>query len=386
MPGFAIPVGWWIAGAGMLLAIASLAGERKRTCATAQRARRQPTPPPLPATIVVPVKGGDPDLAGNLRSLATQQYPDFELIVAARSPEDIPAGVLPPQARVVYSGDHDPNRSEKINNLLAGVAAARPDCQVLAFADSDGRAGPHWLAGLVEALQQPATGAATGYRLYLPHRGGFWSLLRTAWDAVSFGTLGPTYARFAWGGAMAIRRQDFDRLAIARHWQGTISDDLALSKAVRDAGLKIAFSPHSLVTSEDQTTGWPLLRWVRRQMLIVRVYQPRLWALGFAVHLLYVAAIFAAISMGVHGSAGAWIALATQLALGMRKAQWRLRRARLCLPGYRKWFERFGWAVVALTPLATCLWLAGFLMSSCNTSIEWRGHRYRLRSGQIERL
>ena len=51
-----------------------------------------------PATVIVPVKGDDEGLRENLAALASLDYPDYELIVAAQSADDIPRGVLPARA------------------------------------------------------------------------------------------------------------------------------------------------------------------------------------------------------------------------------------------------------------------------------------------------
>ena len=71
-------------------------------CAASENARPMwpiaslETPARLPpASVIVPVKGEDEGLRENLAALASLDYPDYELIVAARSAADIPPGVLP---------------------------------------------------------------------------------------------------------------------------------------------------------------------------------------------------------------------------------------------------------------------------------------------------
>ena len=93
---------------------------------------------------------------------------------------------------------------------------------------------------------------------------------------------------FAWGGSMAIRAADFRRLGIAEaYWANTVSDDYALTRAVREAGGKIAFEPRCLVASREESSLREFLRWSTRQIIITRVYAAHLWKLGLATYLFY---------------------------------------------------------------------------------------------------
>ncbi|MBM3774856.1 MAG: glycosyltransferase, partial [Acidobacteria bacterium] len=143
---------WLFVAPALALALASLLGERRRAAwLTEQLAETGDYAPP--ATVIVPVKGADEGLRENLCSLAALDYPDYQLIVAARSAADIPPGVLPPAMKVVLArGENDPHTSEKIQNLAAAVAAARPQSEILAFADSDGEVRPGWLRALAKPL------------------------------------------------------------------------------------------------------------------------------------------------------------------------------------------------------------------------------------------
>ncbi len=363
----------------LLLAAASWKGERARAAhyrKYAGRSLRPLTEPPV--TVIVPVKGPDEGLRENLAALAALDYPDFELIVAARSLQDMPPDVVPGKARLVLAGAPEGEQSEKIRNLLEAVRQARPESAVLAFADSDGRPDRGWLRALVAALEQPDAGAATGYRWHLPE-GGFSSLLRSGWNAVIAGNMGPGDNRFAWGGAMAIRRETFARARIEDYWREAVSDDYRLSEAVHALGLRVVFAPGALVATADRTGFAELLGWVRRQLRITRFYAPKLWALALVSHVLYCSGMAAAVWLAARGS---WLAAAAfflQIGIGMGKAVWRLQLARLVMPGYESWFRRWGWVHVLLTPLATWLWLYASAAAGFSNRIQWRGYCYRLR-------
>ncbi|HTM39661.1 MAG TPA: glycosyltransferase, partial [Terriglobales bacterium] len=235
-----------------------------------------------------------------------------------------------------------------------------------------------WLRALVAPLAETGVGAATGYRVYLPEPAGFWPALRSAWNAVIFGTFGPGKIEFVWGGAMALRKDLLLRLGVVSLWASTASDDYVLTEAVRSAGLQLRYAPGALVVSSDRIGAGDLLRWIQRQLVITRIYAPRLWALSFFATLIYCTAMVTCIValLDGHGLAGAMLAFL--LAIGMLKGTAREKLAAMALPGARPWFQRHGWIFTWLVPLATWTWLYGHLASAFTDVIEWRGYRYRL--------
>ena len=374
---------WFFTGPALLLALLSLRGERKRAEYVASRLAAAPGRLP-PATVIVPVKGNDEGLRENLAALAALDYPDYELIVVAHSARDIPLGVLPARAKIVLSHGNDscetpPRTSEKIQNLLAAVRAARKHSEILAFADSDGRVTARWLRALVAPLSEPGIGASTGYRWFLPDPPDFWSLMRGVWDAVAAGTLGAGNNRFAWGGAMAMRKKLFFELGVPECWHGELSDDYALSQAVHTAGLTIAYAPGALTPCVEHTSGVRFLGWIRRQMAITRVYAPRLWWPGLIAHIFYCGGMAASVIASLNGNRLAEWALIAQLSPGMLKGVNRATLAKAALPEYESWFKRHSWVHAIWVPLGTWVWLIALASSAFGTSIQWRGRRYALK-------
>jgi cellulose synthase/poly-beta-1,6-N-acetylglucosamine synthase-like glycosyltransferase len=371
---------WLLAGPALLLAALSLRGERKRAAYVARRLAGRPKELP-PATVIVPVKGSDEGLRENLEALAALDYPDYELIVTAHSAGDIPAGVLPVRVKVVLAHGTDPAGAEKVQNLMAAVRAARKRSLVLAFADSDGRVGRGWLRALVAPLEEPGVGASTGYRWFLPDPPDFWSLMRGVWDAVAAGTLGPGDSRFAWGGAMAIRKEVFFEARVPDFWQGALSDDYALSRAVHAAGLSIAYAPGALTPSGEHITGGRFFGWIRRQLAITRIYAPGLWWPALIAHIFYCGGMAASVAASIRGNRLAEWVLIAQLSPGMLKGLNRATLAKASLPGHEAWFKRHAWVHAIWVPLATWVWLMALGSSAFARSIEWRGRRYALKRG-----
>jgi hypothetical protein len=191
--------------------------------------------------------------------------------------------------------------------------------------------------------------------------------------------MGPGGNRFCWGGAMAIRRADFERWDIPAWWRGAVSDDYRMSEAAKAAGARIAFAPEAMVAATDHTGGVEFLGWIRRQMTITRFYAPDLWRLALFAHVVYCGGMIAGVWLAAHGSILAAAILATQVAAGYYKGWNRIRAARLVMPDYGEWFRRNGWLHILLVPAGTWLWLYSAVAAGLSPSIEWRGRRYRLR-------
>lgn len=369
---------WLFTAPALLLAFLSLRGERKRAAYVAEKLSEHSDYLP-PASVIVPLKGPDEGLRENLAALASLDYPDYELIVTAHSAADIPPGVLPGRARVVLAHGGDPGSGEKVQNLQAAVRATRKRSQIFAFADSDGRVTPRWLRALAAPLADAAVGASTGYRWFTPEPPTFWSLMRGVWDAVCMGTLGPGDSRFAWGGAMAIRKETFFETRVFEFWKNTVSDDYALARAVHAAGLTIAYAPGALVPCMERLGAGAFFGWARRQMTITRVYRPAIWWPALAAHVFYCGGMAASAIASVKGYRLAEWALIAQLSPGMLKGLNRATLAKAALPEREPWFRRHVWVHAMWAPLATWVWLAVLLASACGNSVRWRGIRYHLK-------
>jgi hypothetical protein len=370
---------WFFVGPAIVLAFLSLRGEKERA-----RYIESSLTPPDPSdgwprvTLIVPVKGADEGLRENLASLHALDYPGYELIITARTAADIPPGVLPDRVKVVVGSHGEQGGSEKIQNLNAAVRMAARTSTVLAFADSDGRASSGWLRALVAPLAEEGVGASTGYRIYLPSPPDFWSLVRSVWNAAILSTLGPGDSAFAWGGAMAIRRDLFAELHVAEYWKSWVSDDYALAEAVHAGGLRVAFAPGAMIAATDHCTCREFFLWARRQLITTRIYHPGLWWTGLLAHFFYCGGMAAAIAASVMGNRLAEWALLVQLSPGMLKGTNRTVLAKAELPEFRKWFDRHGWVHTWWVPFATWIWLITLVSAAFTDTVTWRGNRYTM--------
>ena len=95
---------WFFAGPALALSIFALRGERQRARFVAERLRAAPEATVPSACVIVPVQGPQNGMQENLAALASLDYPDYVLILAARTAADIPSGILPRRITVVLVG------------------------------------------------------------------------------------------------------------------------------------------------------------------------------------------------------------------------------------------------------------------------------------------
>ena len=148
---------------------------------------------------------------------------------------------------------------------------------MLVFVDTDARPQANWLRSWCAPLADSNLGAATGYRWFIPVRGGFASQLRSVWNASIASALGEREDKnFCWGGSTAIRRSTFEKLQVTERWRGTVSDDFTVTRMLQEAKLPIHFVPACLVPSVGECSARELLEFTNRQLKITRVYAPHL--------------------------------------------------------------------------------------------------------------
>lgn len=339
--------------------------------------------------LIVPVKGAEPGLAANLASLAAQDYPRFELVVCCADESDpalrVARSAIGPGCRIVVAGQPPADTGEKIHNLLAAIDSIGPEREVLAFADSDGQVSPAWLRRLVGPLVGSGLGAVTAYRWHFPDEGGFWPLLRSAWDCSVTTIMDRNDRSFAWGGGMALPRDVFESARVRNHWHGAVSDDLRLTAALRAAGLGVRFAPEAMVATTDSCSAREFLGWTVRQMTITRVYGFRMWLAGCASHLLYGAAQVVCLLLAAQGSLLGFGGLFLLVLPGMAQGATRAYACTLVFPDREAWLERHAWAYFWLAPITTWVWLYAFLRSGLTRRISWRGRVYELRSEFVTR-
>ena len=229
-----------------------------------------------PVSIFKPVHGMEQRLEQNLESFFQQDYPDFEIIIGARSTDD-PAIVLAEQlrrrylnvkSRIVTSGPPEwPNA--KVFTLDKMIALSRND--YLVISDSDVRVGPDFLRNVIPPLLDSQLGLVSCLYRGAP-AADFWSSLEALGMSVEMPS-GVVVAdmlegiRFALGPAVAFRRDALDAIGGIASTADYYSDDYVLGNKIWAAGYKVIFSHfviHHVLTPRPliRTLG-DQLRWMK---------------------------------------------------------------------------------------------------------------------------
>jgi ceramide glucosyltransferase len=348
-------------------------------------------------TVFVPCRGLDEGLKENIDAIFAQDYPKFEVVFITDRADD-PALAIIAEARRDFAGESGPimrfvvsgpaiGCGQKVHNLRTAVAGADSQSEVFVFVDTDARPSPAWLQSLVGPLQDLNLGATTGYRWFVPVRGGFASHLRSVWNAAIASALGESLEKnFCWGGSTAIRRETFNKRRVTEYWSGTVSDDFALTRALHEGELPIKFVPECLTASFEDCTLRELIEFTTRQMKITRAYASHLWRGVLIGSVLFSSVFFGGIGLVIVRAwqgqpfAAPLVLLLIILALGSMKSHFRLRAVALVIRDQR--LHSFGTTLAHLTlwPLASLLYLFNALAAAVSRRIIWRGITYELKS------
>ncbi|MCM3871682.1 MAG: glycosyltransferase family 2 protein [Pyrinomonadaceae bacterium] len=369
---------------------------------------RLDTARPLPdftpfVSVIAPTRGLDQGLHENLAALFQQEYPNYEIIFVTDEESDPSLAVIEEvkrsfasapldsdrrniSSRVVIAGPAD-DSGQKVHNLRVAVGEIDSRSEVLVFVDADARPQVHWLRSLVAPLHDQRFGAATGYRWFIPLHGGLASHLCSVWNASIVSALGENESQnFCWGGSTAIRRETFEHLNIVERWRGTVSDDFALTNALKEADLPIHFVPACLTVSLEDCTFGELVEFTTRQVKITRVYASHLWKAALIGSLLFVSVFFGGLVLVVARALlglSFWLPLLLLCLIGILgaiKGFIRLRAVQLPLAKYGSELSATRPAHMLLWPIASALFLYNCMAAMFSRRIEWRGIKYELKS------
>ena len=260
----------------LFLAIVAAVRFKKHSDSGRRDAQSFPADQLPPVTIFKPVHGMEERLEQNLESFFQQDYPDYEIIIGARSEED-PAIQLAEQlrrqyprvkSRIVISGPPEwPNA--KVFTLDKMIPLSRNDFFVIS--DSDVRVDRDFLRNVIPPLFDRKLGLVTCLYRGDP-ASDFWSFLEALGMSVEMPS-GVVIAdmlegiRFALGPAVALRRDSLDTIGGIKATANYYSDDYVLGNKIWAAGYKVTFSHyfvHHVLTPRSffRTLG-DQLRWMK---------------------------------------------------------------------------------------------------------------------------
>jgi cellulose synthase/poly-beta-1,6-N-acetylglucosamine synthase-like glycosyltransferase len=354
----------------------------RRAFAPTPLADREPN-----AAIVVAIKGAGDFTPLFLHALTVQHYRNFRVIFALQSSADDAFPLVTQLQRqlagarevtIVIAGPTS-HRAQKVHNLLAALDTLRPDDQIVVFADADIAPGATWLSQLIRPVASGETAASCGYRWQLPVGRNLSALIVAAADMSIATAARSRLWNLCWAGSVALDCTTLKRLDLPGLWDRVASDDLTLTTALRSHGLRIYAPPQLLIPSPVAQSWDSMLRFIRRQYLMVRVYAPRHWLL--VAWILIVPAMGATVAASALLMHRQWRVLAFVVAsIGLLQLRLALRRsiagfvlsgADLAVADTTVKFARWAW------PLIHLVHLAAFASSAVGQRFSWAGIRYR---------
>jgi ceramide glucosyltransferase len=262
----------------IFLALVLIASLRfKRRSETYKRLAASTDPETLPpVSIFKPVHGTEARLEENLRSFFEQDYPEFEIFIGARTPDDpsmtvarkLQAEYPHVKCHLVFSGPPGwPNA--KVFTLDKMIAQSSNE--YIVTSDSDVRVGEDFLRNVIPPLFDKKLGLVTCLYQGDPCN-DFWSRLEALGNSVEMPS-GVVVAdmlegiRFALGPAVAFRRDSLDAIGGIVATADYYSDDYVLGEKIWRAGYKVIFSPyfvhHVLTPRPFARTLGDQLRWMK---------------------------------------------------------------------------------------------------------------------------
>jgi len=337
---------------------------------------RGPDAPPL-VSILRPLAGVDDDLADNLASLASLEYPRYEVLLGVASLQDpaVPAARAFLQAhpdvhaRLVVT-DPRAARNPKVAQLVGLEKVARGD--VVWISDSNVRVPPGVLGGLVAELGQTGVGMVSNVVVGTGER-----TLGAALENLQIcAQIAPSVlALWFWTGkaitvgkSMAMRRSALRAVGGFAVVADILAEDDVLGRTFRAAGWQVRVVPE-VVENRNRACGLARTlerhtRWARMRRAVCPrgfAFEPLLCPIvttlgGFALVPGHATAALFAVAL-VLETLGAWAAVA------------RLRG------------ERPPLSFVPLEVFRAVVLFACWLAAVAGRTIDWRGHTFRLGPG-----
>ena len=326
---------------------------------------------PPAVTVLKPLHGFEPGIAGLIAALCRQNYPAPMQIVCGTQRPDSPAvsairavaADFPDLEIEVAVEPRGRGTNRKVSNLINMLPRARHDTLVLS--DSDIAVEPDYLRSLTSLLAAPRVGAVTC--LYHGIGGeGLWArfsalainaqFLPHAIVAVSLGLAKPCF-----GATIALRRSVLDRIGGFTALADVLADDHAIGVAVRSAGYEVVTAPFLVGHHCFEESFRQLFRHQMRVARTIKSIDPVAYAGTIVTH----PWPFALLALLGGDPAAIMVAIAVLVA---RVTLCRCVEWRFGLPRQNYW----------LIPVHDLIAFAVYAASFFGATVHWRGADYRV--------
>ena len=358
------------------------AGVRKFVANRRKRSRQNEPVFAPPVTLLKPLHGAEPDLEAHLATFFEQDYPEFEILFCARTPEDkglqtaqrVAANYPAVSAKFLTTGEPK-YINAKVSSLEKMMSVA--SYSLLVISDSDVSVQPHYLRSIIEPFADARVGMLTCLYRGVAADNGIWSRLEAAGMSVEMtsGVLAADITegmRFALGPTMVVRKECVEEVGGFGILGDYCADDFVLGHLVAEKGHTVVLSNHVIdhivINERFVSSVKHQVRWMKS----TRFSRPA-GHLGTALTFSLPFGLLAgAAALALH-----WPVLALVL------FGWSLlsRMALAWVVGAVVVHDRHLWRLVLLYPLRDFLGFCYWVASYFNDKIVWRGEIYRLVKG-----
>ena len=310
--------------------------------------------------VIVPCKGTDIDLRGNLESLKAQDYPSYKVVAVVDSNSDraIPAIKKAGLDYIISSKGHR-ECSGKVAAIITAMQRFR-NFDMYANIDSDVHCERNHISELVAPLNNKSVGVSTAYAYFNPV-GGFWSVAKMVWGFVGNGMMESRLTRFVWGGSMAFRKSlvgtnEFKIFAKA------VSDDMAIWHFAREKGLRVAYVDKKTARVNTDDSLSEFTEWSNRQTALSILGNRKVLYYGLAFYTAQALLLVSGIILSAYSAR--YLVLLLPFAIGIYKTYIRSERPYL--------------SILPVCLIIDFVFIANLLSGARRREIDWRGSRYRL--------
>ncbi|SPF41854.1 Glycosyl transferase, family 2 [Candidatus Sulfopaludibacter sp. SbA4] len=324
----------------------------------------------VPLSILKPVHGRDPQFYEAIRSHATQDYPEFEILFGVSDPYDAALEDIErlqrefPERAISVRIVHSKAPNAKVGVLAELAAQAR--YPLLLVNDSDIVVEPGYLRAVTAPLEDPQIGLVTClYR----GRAESWAARAEAMGIATEFAPSVLVARllgvseFALGSTMVFRAEALGRFGGFDAISGYLADDYQLGRHICELGYRIVFAPVVVETDlggETWAQTWRhQLRWSRT----IRVSRPG----GYFGYVVTHATWWALVAFAGHQWWAGGAALGVRMIAGVMVGSGVL-KDRQVAPHF--------WMIPLRDLFGFAVWLAG----AFGHDVDWRDRRLRLQA------
>ena len=324
-----------------------------------------------PVSVLKPLKGLEPRLVENLESFFLQDYPEFEVLFGAETPDD-PAVAVAREAMARHPGVPSaivcrplrPGWNPKVSNLANALSRARHP--IVLISDSNVEAGTGYLRALVPELLRTGVGLVSS--LIRGKRGeGLGGVLEELQlNGFVTGSVSMVHSLMRMpcvvGKSMLLRRTDLTRMGGLRFLSRFLAEDQVCGEEIHRLGLRTVVSGEVI----DNVLGRKSVReFVDRHVRWSKIRR-RVCAPGYVLELLLNPTFLSLVGAAALGTPVALGVVALSIA-ALSLAQRALERG---LGVHRPWWT---YPVLELTRsvITGLVWILPLI----HTRVVWRGNR-----------